>query len=326
MTSSDELRELRVAVRSFLEAHPGTADQTVWRRFAGELGVAGMAVPEEYGGAGCGLAEAAVVCEEIGRALSPLPYLATAVLAVSAITESGDEDAKERLLPGIADGTVTATVIFPDEAELTFEGGLLNGVAPYALDGEVVLAYVGDALVEAIPSARRPHVTMDQTRPLAELTFDGVQARRIGDAGARDRVRDLGVAALAAEQVGGASRSLEAAVEYAKQRHQFGRPIGSFQAVKHKLADVLLLVESARSAAYQACAAPADELAVYAAIAGSYCTEAYLAAAGESIQVHGGIGVTWEHEAHRYFKRATSDSQLFGPPQAHRARLAHSVL
>ncbi|WP_433414791.1 acyl-CoA dehydrogenase family protein [Microtetraspora malaysiensis] len=326
MTSSDELRELRAAVRSFLDAHPGAADQNTWRRFAGELGVAGLAVPEEYGGAGCGLAEAAVVCEEIGRALSPLPYLSTAVLAVAAIIESGDDEAKERLLPGIADGTVTATVVFPGEAELSVEGGLLSGVAPYALDGAVVLAYVGDALVEAAPSARRPLVTMDQTRPLAELTFDGVPARRIGDAAAHDRVRDMGVAALAAEQVGGAARCLESAVEYAKQRHQFGRPIGSFQAIKHKLADVLLQVESARSAAYQACAAPAGELAVYAAIAGSYCTEAYLSAAGESIQIHGGIGVTWEHDAHRYFKRATSDAQLFGPPQAHRARLARSIL
>ncbi len=326
VTSTDELRELRAAVRSFLDAHPGAADQAAWHRFAGELGVAGLAVPEEYGGAGCGLAEVAVVCEEIGRALSPLPYLPTAVLAVSAINESGDDEAKERLLPGIADGTVTATVIFPGDAELTLEGGRLSGVAPYTLEGDVVLAYVGDALVEAVPSARRPHVTMDETRPLVELTFDGVPARRIGDAGPCDRVRDLGVAALAAEQVGGAARCLESAVDYAKQRHQFGRPIGSFQAIKHKLADMLLQVESARSAAYQACAAPADESPVYAAIAGSYCTEAYLAAAGESIQIHGGIGVTWEHDAHRYFKRATSDAQLFGPPQAHRARLAQTVL
>ncbi|WP_285704399.1 acyl-CoA dehydrogenase family protein [Microtetraspora sp. NBRC 16547] len=330
MTSSDELRELRAAVRSFLEAYPGSADQTTWRRFAGELGVAGLAVPEEYGGAGCGLREAAIVSEEIGRALSPLPYLSTAVLAVSAINESGDGEAKKRLLPGIADGTVTATVIFPGvfpgDAGLSLDGGRLSGVAPYALDGDVVLAYVGDALVEAAPSARRPYVTLDETRPLVELTFDGAEARRIGSAEACDRVRDLGVAALAAEQVGGAARCLESAVAYAKQRHQFGRPIGSFQAIKHKLADVLLQVESARSAAYQACAAPADELPVYAAIAGSYCTEAYLTAAGESIQVHGGIGVTWEHDAHRYFKRATSDAQLFGPPQAHRARLAQVVL
>ncbi|GAA0834656.1 acyl-CoA dehydrogenase family protein [Streptosporangium amethystogenes subsp. fukuiense] len=315
---SEERLELRDAVRSFLARHPDAP----WVRFAAELGVAGLAVPEEYGGASCGMAEAAVVCEEIGRALSPHPYLQTAVLAVEAIKAAGDRAAMARLLPGIAEGTVTATVLLPGDAELALDGDRLTGVARYALDGELVLAYAGGALFEAAPSSRTPLPTLDQTRPLTAFAFDAVPAVRIGSGAAHERVRDLAVAALAAEQVGGADRCLETAVAHARRRHQFGRPIGSFQAVKHKLADVLLLVESARSAALAAARAPLEELPVRAAVAGSYCTEAYLAAAGENIQVHGGTGVTWEHPAHRYFKRATSDAQLLGTPQTHRARLA----
>ncbi|MEV7965060.1 acyl-CoA dehydrogenase family protein [Sphaerisporangium sp. NPDC088356] len=338
MDPTEEQRELRVTVRDFLrDACPpalaftgapetGAGDpRELWSRFAGELGVAGLAIPERYGGAGCGMAEVAVVCEELGRSLSPLPYLSTAVLAAEAVKACGDEEAKRRLLPRIAEGSVTATVVLPGEAGLRLDGRRLHGTVPYALDGEIVLAYVDGSLVEARPTARIPHVTLDRTRPLAELVFDGAPVRRLGDAGAFARVRDLGVAALAAEQVGGASRCLAAAVAYAGRRHQFGRPIGSFQAIKHKLADMLLSVESARSAAYAAARATEEELPVRAAIAGSYCTEAYLAAAGENIQIHGGLGVTWEHDAHLSFKRATSDAQLFGPPQAHRARLAASV-
>lgn len=325
---------MREAVRTFLREATGAT----WRRFAGELGAAGLAIPEEYGGAGCGFPEVAIVCEEIGRALSPLPYLSTVVLAASAILESGDPEARERLLPAIAEGTTTATVIFPDDADLSLDGDRLSGLAPYVMDGRimdgpvmdsveshVVLVYVDGALVEAEPSARRSYVTLDPTRPLAELTFDEAPVRRLGDGRAAARVRDLGIAGLSAEQAGGAARCLESAAEYAKRRHQFGRPIGSFQAIKHKLADMLLKVESARSAAYAAAEASAEELSVHAAMAGSYCTEAYLSTAGENIQVHGGIGVTWEHDAHRYFKRATSDAQLFGPPEAHRARLARAV-
>ncbi|GAA3445070.1 acyl-CoA dehydrogenase family protein [Planomonospora venezuelensis] len=318
MGLTEEQSELRDAVRSFLAARPGAP----WTRFAAELGVAGLAVPEEYGGAGCGPAETSVVGEELGRALSPHPYLSTAVLAAEALRAGGDPDAMARLLPGIADGSRTATVLLPGDAGLTLSGGRLSGTAPYALDGEVVLAFVGDELVEAVPSSRTPYTTLDPSRPLAALAFDAVPVRRAGDGTAWRRVRDLGVAALAAEQAGGAARCLEAAAAHAGERRQFGRPIGSFQAVKHKLADLLLLVESARSAALAAARARPEDLPVAAAVAGSYCTEAYLAAAGENIQIHGGTGITWEHSAHRYFKRATADAQLFGPPHAHRARLA----
>ncbi|GAA3307474.1 acyl-CoA dehydrogenase family protein [Nonomuraea dietziae] len=179
------------------------------------------------------------------------------------------------------------------------------------LDAEAVLLYVGGSLVAAEPSARVPYETMDASRPLTALSFDGAVARHAGDGAAWERVRDLAVIALAAEQVGGAARCLEAATAHARLRHQFGRPIGSFQAIKHRLAELLVVVESARSAVWGAVGDPSAQAA---AIAGSYCGEAYLKAAGDSIQIHGGIGITWEHEAHRYFKRATSDARLFGPP------------
>ncbi|NUP83131.1 MAG: acyl-CoA/acyl-ACP dehydrogenase [Nonomuraea sp.] len=314
VTLSDELSAV---VRAYLADRP----EASWRAFARDVGVAGLLVPERYGGAGCGPAEAAAVGEELGRVLSPHPFLQSAVMAVGALMADGDDDARERLLPELASGAATATVVLPGDGDLRLEGDRLSGEVPYALGGEIVLAYAGGWLVEALPTRRVPYATLDETRPLARLTFDRVPVRRAGAGASWARVRDLGIAALAAEQVGGAARCLETATEYARSRRQFGRPIGAFQAIKHKLADVLLLVESARSAARSAA-----ESEVFAAVAGSYCTEAFLTAAGENIQVHGGIGVTWEHPAHRYLKRAGSDAQLFCPPQAHRARLAPHVL
>ncbi|MEV0384156.1 acyl-CoA dehydrogenase family protein [Nonomuraea sp. NPDC050643] len=304
--------ELRAVVRAYLADRPGAP----WQAFARDVGIAGLLVPEEHGGAGCGPAEMAAVAEELGRALSPHPFLQSAVMAVGAAREAGDAG----LLAALAEGVVTATVVLPGDGALRLEGDLLTGVVPYALTGEVVLVYAGGLLVEAVPTRRTAYRTVDESRPLQELSFQDAPVRRLGDGTSWARIRDLGIAALAAEQAGGARRCLEMAVEHAKRRHQFGRPIGSFQAIKHKLADLLLLVESARSAAE---AAAGD--GIFAAIAGSYCTEAYLTAAGENIQVHGGIGITWEHPAHRYLKRATSDAQLFCPPQAHRARLAAHV-
>ncbi|TDE55863.1 acyl-CoA dehydrogenase [Nonomuraea mesophila] len=304
--------ELRDAVRAYLAGRAGAP----WQECARDLGIAGLLVPEEHGGAGCGPAEMAAVAGELGRALCPYPFLQSAVMAVAAARAAGAAE----LLESLAGGSPTATVVLPGDGDLRLDGDLLTGVVPYALAGEVVLVHVAGLLVQAAPTRREPYATMDESRPLQRLVFDQAPARRLGDGGSWTRVRDLGIAALAAEQAGGARRCLEMAVEHAKTRRQFGRPIGSFQAIKHKLADLLLLVESATSAAQ---AAARDE--VSAAIAGSYCTEAYLAAAGENIQVHGGIGITWEHQAHRYLKRATSDAQLFGPPQAHRARLAAHV-
>ncbi|GAA3138072.1 acyl-CoA dehydrogenase family protein [Nonomuraea salmonea] len=305
--------DLRAAVRDHLADRPGAS----WQECARELGLAGLMVPERYGGAGCGPLEMAAVAEELGRVLSPHPFLQSAVMAVAALREceAGDE------LAALAEGGTSATVVLPGDGDLRLDGDLLTGEVPYALAGDLVLAYVDGLLVTAEPAERETYVTMDESRPLRRLRFERTPARRLGG-GSWARVRDLGITALAAEQAGGAARCLEMAVEHAGRRHQFGRPIGSFQAIKHKLADVLLLVESARSAAL---GAAADVGEVSAAIAGSYCTEAYLTAAGENIQVHGGIGITWEHPAHRYFKRATSDAQLFGPPQAHRARLGVHV-
>ncbi|MFI6926152.1 acyl-CoA dehydrogenase family protein [Nonomuraea spiralis] len=314
MTLSEELGAV---VRAYLADRP----EATWQAFARDVGVAGLLVPERYGGAGCGPAETAAVAEELGRALSPHPFLQSAVMAVAALMADGDDEARARLLPELASGATTATVVLPGDGDLRLEGDRLSGVVPYGLAGEVVLAYAGAELVEAVPSRRTAYPTVDETRPLVSLAFDRAPVRRLGPGASWTRVRDLAIAALAAEQVGGAARCLEMAVGHARSRRQFGRPIGSFQAIKHKLADVLLLVESARSAARAA-----DGSEVFAAVAGSYCTEAYLMAAGENIQVHGGIGVTWEHPAHRYLKRAASDAQLFGPPQAHRARLAPHVL
>ncbi|WP_113702746.1 acyl-CoA dehydrogenase family protein, partial [Nonomuraea lactucae] len=250
MTVTDELRDV---VRSYLAERPGAP----WLEFAGELGAAGLAVPEAYGGAGCGAVEIAVVAEELGRALSPHPFLQTAVLAVEALKAGDDEAAMSRLLPALAAGELTATVVLPGDGELRLEGDLLTGTVPYALEGELVLVFAGGLLLEAAPTLRVPHVTMDESRPLTALSFERVPVRQAGGGTAWTRVRDLGIAALAAEQVGGAARCLEAATDYAKSRRQFGRPIGSFQAVKHKLADLLLLVESARSAALAAATAGA---------------------------------------------------------------------
>ncbi|MFC5825602.1 acyl-CoA dehydrogenase family protein [Nonomuraea insulae] len=305
--------DLRAVVRDYLADRPGAS----WQAFARDVGIAGLLVPEKYGGAGCGPVELAAVAEELGRVLSPQPFLQTAVMAVEAALACGAGEVVEAL----AGGATTAAVVLPGDGDLSLEGDRLTGVVPYALEGELVLLYAGGVLVEAVPEERVAYRTMDESRPLWRLDFRDTPVRRFGDGSAWERVRDLGIAALAAEQAGGARRCLEMAVEHAKLRHQFGRPIGSFQAIKHKLADLLLLVESARSAALAAAGDP-----VSAAVAGSYCTEAYLAAAGENIQVHGGIGITWEHPAHRYLKRATSDAQLFGPPQSHRARLAAHVL
>ncbi|GAB3983674.1 acyl-CoA dehydrogenase family protein [Actinoallomurus acanthiterrae] len=331
---SDELDDLRATVRAFLAqecpptavrrlmADPTAHDAALWGRLAAELGLTGLAVPEEHGGAGCGLTELAVVCEEFGRALTPVPFLATAVLAAYAVRDG-------RLLAGIADGSLIATVVL--DGDLTADGGRLTGTAPYVLDGhlaDVIVCGAGDGVyaVRGVDVARTPYVTLDQTRRLARLRFDGARAERID--GDLTRAGDVALTALAAEQVGGAQRCLETALEHARTRVQFGRPIGAFQAIKHRLADVLLRVESARSAAREA-ARVADEdpgsLPVYAALAGSYCAEAYLHAAGETIQVLGGIGVTWEHDAQLHFKRATASARLFGGPESHRARLAAAV-
>ncbi|MEU9860636.1 acyl-CoA dehydrogenase family protein [Streptomyces sp. NPDC047971] len=349
MRLTEEQEELRAAVRGVLGRHAGDA---AWRPLTGQIGVAGLAVPEKYGGAGCGAREVGVVMEELGRELSPVPYLGSAVLVVQALLTADDETARTRLLPGLASGSVVGALAWAehgswDPAAVRAEaapgpGGSwrITGAKEHVLDGataEVLLVAArsgaGVSLFEVSADGTGVHreasVTMDSTRPQARVVLTGAEARLVGAEGDGGRVLsralDLACAALAAEQVGAASRCLELTLAYARERIQFGRPIGSFQAVKHRLADAYVLVESARSAALGAAfaaAADSPDLARLAAGAKSACSEAFSAVAGEMIQLHGGIGITWEHDAHRYFKRAHGSAQLFGPPAWHRARLA----
>jgi alkylation response protein AidB-like acyl-CoA dehydrogenase len=299
--------------------------------------------------------ELIVVLEEMGRSLMCAPYFSTVALAANAILTSGDDAAKKELLPGIASGDSIATLAFTEDNGRWDEGGIttaatragdgwtLEGHKMFVLDGHVANLLVVAARTPAGLSlfaveenapglTRTPLATMDQTRKQARLELSGTPARLIGaDGGASaglSKTLDLAAVALAAEQVGGAQRCLDMSVEYAKQRVQFGRPIGSFQAIKHKCADMLLEVESAKSAAYYAgwaAAEASDELGVVASLAKAYCSDAYFHAAAENIQIHGGIGFTWEHDAHLYFKRAKSSELLLGDPTYHRELLAQRI-
>lgn len=354
------------AVRRAMESAPGH-DPALWRRMAGQLGLHGLALPQEYGGSGGGPVELGIVLEELGRALLPSPYFATVALAGQALAVSGDDTAKARWLPAIADGSLTGTLALAEEsgswnvADVAAEAvpgddaWRVSGTKMFVVDGHsadlvlvVARADTGPALFAvdgAAPGVTRTRLeTVDPTRRLARIDLDGAPALRVGPPGDATgylrTVLDLAAVALAAEQVGGARACLDAAVEYAGTRVQFGRPIGSFQAVKHKCADMLLKVEAARSAAYHAMSVAAgtageqplpasagrpDALSVSAALAAAYCADAFTHAAKENIQIHGGIGCTWEHDAHLHLKRAKSSEQLFGSPAAHRRRLADLV-
>lgn len=364
---SEEQEELRRIVRQFLETKSSEAavreqmeteagyDTAVWSQMAEQMGLQGLIVPEEFGGSGFSYVELIVVLEEMGRSLLCAPYFSTVVLAANTLIHSGDDAAKADLLPGIASGETIATLAFTEpngrwdeagiEATATAagDGWSLDGTKMFVLDGHtadlvLVAARTGAgvslfAVEGGAPGlTRTPLATMDQTRKQAKLEFAGTPARLIGTDGGGwavlERVLDLAAVALAAEQVGGAQMCLDMSVEYAKVRVQFGRPIGSFQAIKHKCADMLLEVESAKSAAYYAgwCAAELnDELPSVASLAKAYCSEAYFHAAAENIQIHGGIGFTWEHPAHLYFKRAKSSELLFGDPTYHRELLAQRI-
>jgi alkylation response protein AidB-like acyl-CoA dehydrogenase len=367
LTHTPEQEELRASVRRFLadkspsesvrrwmESEEGY-DVALWQQMAGQLGLQGLAVPAEFGGAGSGPVELGIVLEELGRALVPTPFFSTVALAGQALTASGDADAQARWLPGIADGTLIATLALSEErggstlgavtttATSADEGWRLSGTKMFVVDGasaDLVLVVARDddgpglfAVEKDAAGLTRTRLdALDPTRRLGRIDLDATPATRVGAGGDAtaylQRVLDLAVVALAHEQVGGASACLDSAVEYAKIRVQFNRPIGSFQAIKHKCADLLLEVEAARSAAYSAAWNAAEdpgELPVAAALAGSYCSEAFTHAAKENIQIHGGIGFTWEHDAHLYLKRAKSSELLFGTPVGHRARLADLV-
>ena len=345
------------AVRRLIEAEQGRDDE-VWAMLAGQLGLSGIAVPARYGGAGYGPVELGIVLEEMGRALLVAPYFSTVALAGQALAASGDEDAMTRWLPGIADGSLTAALAVAEEsgswdlADVTAaaapagDGWTVSGAKLYVVDGHtadllLVVARTGGGHGEpdghgvfAVdgddPGVERARLdALDLTRPLASVTLRDARAVRVGagrdTAAWLSEVTDLALAALAAEQLGGAARCLDLSVEYAKVREQFGRPIGSFQAIKHKCATLLLEVESGRSAVSQAAAALADgepDASLAAALAYVHCSAAFTHAAKECIQIHGGIGYTWEHDAHLYLRRAKSSELFLGPPARQRARLA----
>ncbi|MEV5712716.1 acyl-CoA dehydrogenase family protein [Amycolatopsis mediterranei] len=322
LTETPEQRELRTVARDFFAAHGG--DDGLWKRLAGELGVQGLAIPEERGGAGYSFAELAVVLEEAGRALCAGALLPTVVLAAHTLLLCGDE----RYLPGIADGTLRATVVF--DGDVQARDGTLSGTAASVLDGaaaDLVLVRADERLFACDAEAviRTPLRVLDETRPQARLEFRSTPATPIGSADVLPRVLDIGRAALAAEQLGGLGRALDETVAYVRQRKQFGRPIGSFQAVKHRLAALLVECEAARSAAAYAIACVATgspDLPVAAAAAATVCAGAYRLAVAEYVQLHGGTGFTWEHPAHRHVRRARADEVLFGTPRDHGARLA----
>jgi len=369
---SAEQDELRASVRRFLtDRAPLTRvrelmdtedglDQGVWEQAGAQLGLQGLAIPESYGGAGFSFAEQAIVLEEFGAALYGGPYLASAVLAATALLASPDEDARGELLPGIASGETIATLAFTEDdgswdpaairlaAAKDGEAWRLDGHKSFVLDGAtagliLVVAATDAGLslfavqADAVPAdtgglTRVTLPTMDQTRKLARLEFAATPARLIGSPGDAaailDRTLDVAAIALAAEQLGGAQRALDMAVGYAKVREQFGRPIGSFQTIKHRCADLLLEVESLRSAVGYAAAAVAEgsaEIPVLASLAKAYASETFFHVAAENIQIHGGIGFTWEHDAHLYFKRAKSSELFLGDPAYHRERLATRI-
>ena len=319
---SEEQRELAATVRSLLDKRADSRavreamvseagfDEQLWRTLCDQIGAAGLGIPEEYGGAGFSLFESLVLLEEVGRSLAPSPLLASLV-AAEALLAGGDTEACRRLLPRIAAGEV-ATLVLDD-------GPALQGDT-----ATVLLAVTGDDLVEVdpdtVPRAALP--TMDQTIRMAEVTLDGATTTPAGEGvAALARARMVGAVGVAALQAGLAARAVEMTVDYAKQRVQFGRPIGSFQALKHRMADMLVLAEMSRSASWAASYAVAHhtpEAAHLASVARAYCTDALDRIAAETVQLHGGIAITWEHEAQLVFKRAHALSQLFGSAAEHR--------
>ncbi len=362
---TNEHDQLRQTVRRFLENESGEQtvrklmetdrgyDARTWERMASELSLLGLIIPEQHGGAGLGPVELGIVMEEMGRVLFCGPYLSTAVLGAAALLHIADDASKAKLLPAIASGKAIATLAFVEEhgrwdaesiaLRATRDGSKwkLSGVKDYVLDGaiaDIVLVAartdngLGLFLVEG-KFERASLPTLDLTRKLARLSFSDTPAALLSGSGdvtvATKHVLALAAAMLAAEQVGGAQRCLELSTEYAKTRLQFGRPIGSFQAIKHKCADMLVETELARSAAYNAVFAAAEnddaQLQSAAQIARSYCSEAYFRAAADNIQIHGGMGFTWEASAHLYFKRAQASSMMFGDPIDERQKLGASL-
>ncbi|MCU1696464.1 MAG: acyl-CoA dehydrogenase [Mycobacterium sp.] len=363
-TFTDEQAQLKAAVTKFcaenfdeqtvrqlMESDP-PFDAVVWTRLGTELGVLGLSVPEADGGFGGSLVDQAVAVEQLGASLACGPVFGTVFLAIPALVAASSGPARDELLGELVEGRRTAAFAVADRAgafdpaavTVTATGDTVTGTVERVVDGgvaDVLLVAAngpdGVALfaVEAAAAgvARTPLMTLDLTRPQATIAFTDAQARLVADAGEAPRVIEhalqVGSALLAVEQVGAAQHLLDLSVEYAKTRLQFGRPIGSFQAVKHRLADLLVDVEHARSTAYHAIWAltdGSDDPALAASIAQATASAAFARVATDTIQVHGGIGFTWEHQAHLYFKRATTDAALLGSAEQHRSRVAALVL
>ncbi|WP_371365619.1 acyl-CoA dehydrogenase family protein [Pseudomonas sp. QL9] len=371
---TDEQEMIRDSAESFLaDASPSSAvraamaagghDRALWQRICNELGWQALLVPEAHGGLGLGFVELAIVQEQLGRRLSPLPFFASA-LAVCALRVLGDETQQARWLPGLAEGSLTAALALSTpyadavqvQARAEGQGFVLDGRLRSVIDGAsadllLIPARVAQGIsLFAVPAEsaglqRRVLPTLDQTRTLAEIELNGLYLPAdalLGDPGAAwpllEKVLQLGAVALAAEQVGGAQQALDLTVAYTQERRQFGRPVGGFQALKHRMADMMLQVECARSALYYAAcvaqealdgqgdAALAAELPLAAALAKSQASETFFHCAAESIQLHGGVGFTWEYDPHLYFKRARAGEGLFGTPAWHRERIAAAIL
>jgi len=366
---SSEQEEFRATLARFFEEQapitevfrlmetPEGYDPGLWKQMGEELGLQGVHVPEEYGGQGFGFLELGLVAEEMGRALVCSPFFSSVCLATNAILNAGSDEQQRRWLPGLASGETIGTLALLDSGdEWSPEGVALEAVP----DGEAVLLNGRKRLVSdgaqanlVVVAARRPGSTgsdgitlavvegdaaglgvtpletLDMTRKLAELGFDGVRALPLGEPGdagaALIKTLDQARVCLALEDAGGAERCLDDAVGYAKQRLQFGRAIGSFQAIKHTLAEVLLEVESGKSAAYWAswvASEDREELPLAAAVAKSFCDDAFVKASEDNIHVHGGIGVTWEATPHLFAKRAKANELLLGHPGWQRRRIA----
>ncbi|ALE73100.1 acyl-CoA dehydrogenase [Pseudonocardia sp. EC080625-04] len=361
---TDEQQELRAGLRRFAErAHDETVlralidtgegyDRALWARLGGELGALALAVPEELGGAGGTCVDQAVAAEELGAALVTGPLLGTVGLAVPALVAAPASAARDALLPELAEGTRTAALVAPltvpydaaTAAAVSADDGRLTGTVDHvpdaaAADVLLVAAAGPDGPVLAAVDQGTAGVTvtprgsLDLTRRIARVDLDGAPATVLATGDDADRAlrhafRTAG-ALLAAEQTGIAQRLLDLTVGYAKERLQFGRPIGSFQAVKHRCADMLVGVEHARTTALHAAwsvASGVDDPDLAVSIAQATCSEVCYRVAADTVQLHGGIGFTWEHPAHLYYKRAVADAALLGSAEAHRERIAAAVL
>ena len=363
---SDEQRALRSAVADLMARHSSEAqvrtlmatdtgfDPEVWRELAA-MGLTGLLISEQYGGAGAGPVEVGIVMEEMGRALMVGPFLSTAVLVPNLLAESGDAAECAAVLPRLATGDLIATVAFAEDgsarlptivatsASAVGDAWNINGDKHFVLDGQLANVVYMLANTDAGPGVfavdagaagleRTLLSTVDPTRKQCRLRFADTPARLVGRLGAGVDVftaaLDRSAVGLLSEQAGGARRTVEMASQYAKTRYQFGRAIGSFQAVKHMCADMLLEAESAVSAARFVAgsfAEQADSRIADLALAQAYCSDAFAHAAATNIQVHGGIGFTWEHPAHLYLRRARSSAQLLGSPSWHRERYLRQI-